>query len=349
MQFIVNAFSAVWPYLVAILAFLFLIFIHEFGHFVAAKSLGVRVNEFAIGFGPRLFRKKGKETEYSVRLLPIGGYCAMEGEDEDSTDEKAFCNKKPWRRFLIVLMGAVFNILTGVILIGIILAPQPLYGTTTVAVFEENATSAQTGLQVGDQILRVDGRRVYTTYDIGYNFSAVADGKIDFTVLRDGKKIELKDVTFKTEQLEGYNVIQQDFKFLGQKRTFGTFLSQTVKTSVSYGRMVVFSLIDMIGGRYQISDVSGPVGVTATIGEAVRVDYSMALSIIALIAINLGIFNLLPIPALDGGRLFFILIEMIFRRPIPQKYEKWIHAVGMVLLLLLMLLITVKDIWCRIF
>lgn len=349
MQAIANFFVTVVPYLVAVFAFLFLIFIHEFGHFIAAKALGVRVNEFAIGFGPRLFHKQGRETDYSVRLLPIGGYCAMEGEDETSTDPKAFCNKKPWWRFIIVLMGAVFNLLTGVIIIGIVLAGQSYYGTTTVAVFSENASSEQTGLCVGDEILTVDGRRVYTTYDIGYNFSAVKDGKIDFTVLRDGKKVELKGVTFETEELQGYNVIKQDFKFLGQKKTLKSFLSQTFKTSISYGRMVVFSLVDMFGGRYRVSDVSGPVGVTATIGQAVSVDFSAALSIIALIAINLGIFNLLPLPALDGGRLFFIFIEMVFRRPVPQKYEKWVHAAGMALLLPLMVIIIFKDIFSLIF
>lgn len=349
MQVIAQIFSAVWPYLIAVFAFLFLIFIHEFGHFIAAKAVGIWVNEFSIGFGPRLFCKKGKETEYSLRLLPLGGYCAMEGEDETSTEKNAFCNKSPWRRFLVVLMGAVFNLLTGVIIIGVVLATQPYYGTTTVAVFSENATSVQTGLQVGDTILTVDGRRVYTTYDIGYNFSAVEDGEIDFTVLRDGKKITLKNVSFKTEELEGYRVIQQDFKFLGEKKTVKTFFSQTFKTAISYGRMVVFSLVDMFGGRYRVTDVSGPVAVTATIGEAFTVDFSAAFSIIALIAINLGIFNLLPLPALDGGRLFFIFVEMIFRRPIPQKYEKWVHAAGMLILLPLMILIIFKDIWSLIF
>ena len=136
-----------------------------------------------------------------------------------------------------------------------------------------------------------------------------------------------------------------DFKVYGIKRTFGSFLKQTVNTSVSYGRMVVFSLIDMIKGRYRVSDISGPVQVTASLGEAAKAGVFNMLPFLALISINLGIFNLLPIPALDGGRLVFIFIEMIFRKPVPQKYEKWVHAIGMILLLGLMAVIMIKDIW----
>ena len=323
-----------------------LVTVHEFGHFIAAKSLGVRVNEFAIGFGPTLLKKKGKETTYMLKLIPFGGYCAMEGEDENSSDEKAFCNKAAWRRFIIVIMGAVFNLIFGLIVVGITLAPQTAYATTTVAEFSETATSnAENGLMVGDEIIEVDGRSIYTFYDLSYNFTAVKDGNLNMTVRRDGKEINLPAVPFATEKFEGYNVIKLDFKVYGEKRTVGSFLKQTVNTSISYGRMVVFSLVDMIKGRYRVSDISGPVQVTATLGEAAKSGVTNMLPLIALITINLGIFNLLPIPALDGGRLVFILIEMIFRKPVPQKYEKWVHAIGMLLLLTLMAVILVKDVW----
>ncbi|MBQ2266137.1 MAG: site-2 protease family protein, partial [Clostridia bacterium] len=131
--------GAVWPYLAAISLFLILIVIHEFGHFIAAKLLGVKVNEFAVGFGPRLFGFQGKETKYSFNLVPLGGYCAMEGEDENSNDSRAFCNKAAWRRFLIVIMGAVFNLILGLIIVAIILAPQPRFASTTIGEFEEKA------------------------------------------------------------------------------------------------------------------------------------------------------------------------------------------------------------------
>ncbi len=341
-----SFFSAVLPYVIAFIFFIFLVVIHEFGHFIAAKSLGVRVNEFAIGFGPTLLKKKGKETTYMIKLIPFGGYCAMEGEDENSDDAKAFCNKAAWRRFLIVVMGAVFNLIFGLIIVGITLAPQTAYATTTVAEFSETATSnAENGLMVGDEIIEVDGRSIYTFYDLSYNFTAVKDGNLNMTVLRNGQEVALPNVPFATEKYEGYNVIKLDFKVYGEKRTVGTFLKQTVNTSISYGRMVVFSLIDMIKGRYRVSDISGPVQVTATLGEAAKSGITNMLPLIALITINLGIFNLLPIPALDGGRLVFILIEMIFRKPVPQKYEKWVHAIGMIFLLTLMAVILVKDVW----
>lgn len=341
-----SFFSTVWPYVIAFVFFIFLVVIHEFGHFIAAKSLGVRVNEFAIGFGPTLLKKQGKETLYMLKLIPFGGYCAMEGEDENSTDEKAFCNKKPWRRFLIVVMGAVFNLLFGLIIIGVTLAPQAEYITTTVSGFTEEATSnSQNGLMVGDEIVEVDGRSVYTYNDISYNFTAVDDGKVDMKVIRNGQKVHLKNIPFNTEKFQGYNVITVDFGLKREPRTVGTFFKQTVNTSISYGRMVVFSLVDMIRGRYRVSDISGPVQVTAALGEVAKTSVFDMLPLIALITINLGIFNLLPIPALDGGRLVFILIEMIRRKPVPQKYEKWVHAIGMIFLLTLMAVILVKDIW----
>ena len=350
LQPVLNFLSSAWPYALAIVAFLFLIVIHEFGHFIAAKLLGVRVNEFSVGFGPKLFRKKGKETEYSLRLVPLGGFCAMEGEDEESTDDRAFCKKAAWKRFLIVIMGATFNILFGVILVAVTLIPGDKFATTTVAKFSDTATSnAEGGLMVGDTIIEIEGRNIYTTYDMSYNFSAVEDGNLNITVMREGKRVNLKEVPFATEKYEGYNMISLDFWVYGQEKTVGNFISQTGKMSLSYGRIVVFSLVDMIRGRYHISDISGPVGVTDAIGQAAKSSAMDLIAMMALITINLGIMNLLPIPALDGGRLVFILIEMIFRRPVPQRYEKWVHAIGLMVLLAFMALITFKDIWTLIF
>ncbi len=339
----------IWPYAVAVVVFLILIIIHEFGHFIAAKLLGVRVNEFAVGFGPKLFGFKGKETFYKFNLIPLGGYCAMEGEDEKSGDQRAFCNKKPWRRFLIVSMGAIFNILLGFILIGCMLIPTKTFTTTTVAGFYEDAVSCNYGLETGDKILKVDGRRIFTTYDLSYSFTNVDDGKIDITVLRNGEKKELEDVKFGTFTEEGFTYLTVDFTVEGKARTLGSLLSQTVKTTTSYFAVIWRSLIDLITGKYGISAVSGPVGVTATIGSAAKQSLANLLPIMALITVNLGVFNLLPIPALDGGRLVFILFEMIFRKPVPQKYESVIHAVGFAVLIAIMLIVTAKDIFGLIF
>lgn len=342
---VLNVLKAVWPYLLAVLVFLLLIIIHELGHFLAAKLLGVRVNEFAVGFGPRLFSKKIGETAYSANLIPLGGYCAMEGEDEHSDDTRAFCNKSAWRRFLIVVMGAVFNLILGLVIISFILSSQKHFASTTVAGFYENSISQQSGLMENDKIVKVDSRRIFTTYDLGYAFTNVKDGKVDITVLRDGEEVVLKDVEFASDEEDGISYLQVDFYVKGVQKTFGSFISQTVKTAFSYCAVIWRSLIDLISGKYGISAVSGPVGVTVAIGSAARQSLSSVFTIMALITINLGLFNLLPLPALDGGRLLFILIEMIFGKKVPEKYEAWVHTAGFVLLLGLMVLITFKDIW----
>lgn len=325
--------------------FLILIIIHEFGHFIAAKLLGVRVNEFAVGFGPKLFGWGKGETKYAVNLVPLGGYCAMEGEDEASGDERAFCNKAPWRRFLIVVMGAVFNLILGLLLVALTLAPEKKFTTTTVSSFHESAVSSQHGLKVGDKIVAVDGRKIFSTYDLSYAFSNIEGGEIDITVKRDGKKVNLENVKFESEEIDGINYLTVDFYVEGKDKTFTSFISHTVDTSVSYCAVVYRSLIDLISGKYGISAMSGPVGVTVAIGTVAKQSLLNLLPIMALITINLGLFNLLPLPALDGGRLVFILFEMIFKKPVPQKYEAIVHAVGFALLLLLMLVITFKDIW----
>ncbi len=335
----------VWPYLLAVLMFVLLIVIHEFGHFIAAKICKVRVNEFAVGFGPKLFKKKLGETVYAINLIPLGGYCAMEGEDEDSTDERAFCKKGPFKRLFIVANGAIFNLILGLIIVGIVLAiGGNLLGTTTVAKFEETAVSVNYGLKPGDQIIRVDGRRVFTDRDLSYTFTNVEDGSLDLVVRRNGQKVNLNDVKFATEEIDGINVIKLDFWLLGEEKTFLNMVEHTFKTTFAYCRIVWFSFIDLITGKYGISAMSGPVGITATVGAVAKQNILNILPIMALITINLGVFNLFPLPALDGGRILFILFEIITRKPVPQKYEGLIHTVGIVLLLGLMLIITAKDI-----
>jgi len=346
---IANIWNNVWPYLIAVLLFLILILIHEFGHFIAAKLLKVKVNEFAIGFGPRLFSFKGKETNYAFNLVPLGGYCAMEGEDEGSDDQRAFCNKKAWQRFIIVVMGAVFNLLLGLIIVAIILSPSKYFKTTKVSAFAENAMSEATGLCVDDEILEVNGRKIYSTNDLGYAFTNIKEGKVDILVERGGKEVFLDDVTFETNEDNGISYLVFDFGVYGEEKTFGTYIKHTVNTSISYCAVTWRSFIDLISGEYGLSAVSGPVGVTATVADVAKQDLFDILPIMALITINLGIFNLLPIPALDGGRLLFIILEMICRKPVAKKYEGTIHMVGFIILLGLMILIAAKDIWALIF
>ncbi len=341
---IVNIWNTVWPYLVAVFLFLFMIFIHEFGHFIAAKLMGVRVNEFAIGFGPTLFKKQGKETLYAVRLFPFGGFCAMEGEDEESGDEKAFCNKKAWRRLIIVVAGAFMNLVFGLILVMCTLAPADRYITTTVHSFhEEDSMSCQSGLASGDKIVEINGRNIYSINDLSYCLSNVEGDTLKMTVERGGKEKKL-DIKFNAEKIDGINYMDVDFYLDTEDKTVGSFLRQSFTRTVSYARVVWFSLVDLITGKYGISAMSGPVGVTDAIATVASRSLMDLLPMIALITVNLGVFNLLPIPALDGGRAFFLLVEMIIRKPIPQKFEGTVHAVGLILLLALMALITLKDI-----
>ena len=340
-----NILNNIWPYAVAIVLFLGLILIHEFGHFIAAKLLGVRVNEFAVGFGPKLIKWGKGETKYAVNLIPLGGYCAMEGEDEASTDTRAFCNKAPWRRFLIVLMGVTFNLILGLVLVALTLVPQKRFTTTTVSAFYENSVSSEYGLKEGDKIIKVDGRKIFTTYDLSYAFSNVDGDTVDITVKRGEKKVELENVKFESEKIDNINYLTVDFYVEGKDKTLLSFIGHTFDTSVSYCAVVYRSLFDLITGRYGISAIAGPVGVTAAIGSATKQNLLNLLPIMAFITINLGLFNLLPLPALDGGRLVFILFEMIFKKPVPQKYEAVVHTVGFILLIGLMLIITFKDIW----
>ena len=242
-------------------------------------------------------------------------------------------------------MGATFNLVLGLIIVAVTLAPQKAFNSTVVAEFKENAVSEQSGLKVDDKIIEVEGRKIFSTYDLSYAFTNVKGGKIDMVVKRDGEKVELRDVKFDSSEENGISYLNVDFYVYGIRKTFGSYIKQTFSTAASYCAVVWRSLIDLISGKYGISAVSGPVGITAAIGSAAKQNLENLLPIMALITINLGIFNLLPIPALDGGRLLFILIEMIFRKPVPQKYEAIVHAVGFALLIGFMLLITAKDIW----
>ncbi len=349
-EFIGNAWGAVWPYLLAIFLFGIIIAIHEFGHFIFAKLFGVKVNEFALGMGPTLFKKQKGETTYALRLLPIGGFVSMEGEDEASEDDRAFNNKPAWQRFIIVAAGAVLNLILGVLVVAICLTSEGIVGSRTVYKFSENAVSSQYGLKEGDEIVKINNTPVYSFRGVAFNMARDPDNKIDFTVIRDGEKIELKDVEFAQYEYEGRTFVQQDFYILGYTPTFINVCENAVLDSASIIQMVRLSLVDLVTGHYGLKDMSGPVGTISAIAEttAQAPDFKekmiTALTLLSYITINVGVFNLLPIPALDGGRLFFIFVEILRRKPINPKKEGKIHAVGLILLLLFMAVVTVSDI-----
>lgn len=340
--------SKAWPVLIAILFFGLLIFFHELGHFLFAKLFKVQVNEFSMGMGPALFKFKKGETQYALRLFPIGGYVSMEGEDDESESDRAFYKKPAWQRFIIIAAGGTVNLIMGVIIVAVMLSQSNLIGLPEIHSFEENSVSSQY-LQAGDKIEKINGKKVYSEYDLSFLMARDKDGVIDFTVDRNGEKVELPEVPFQTMDRNGTLTIIYDFIIRGVEPTFANVAKNAVLESVSIGRIVWISLLDLVTGQYGLSDLSGPIGTVSFIADAAQTanqqtDYTYLLMLMALIAINIGLFNLLPLPALDGGRLFFLAIEFVFRKPVPQKYEGWVHAVGMVLLLLLMVVISFSDI-----
>lgn len=337
-----NIWNTVYPILIAILFFELIIIIHEAGHFIAARLMKIKVNEFSIGMGPKIIQRKKGDTAYTLRLIPFGGYCAMEGEDESSDDENAFSNKKVIQRIFVVVAGALMNLILGLIIISIMLCTQSLIGTNTVAKFDADAVSSS-ALEVGDKIKSIDGMRVYTATDVSTGLSRSTDDSVSMIVQRQGKDIEI-DVPFKTERYEGHQYLAMDFYILGVKKTPGNVILNTFKEWVSYTRMVFLSVHDIIVGRFGFSDLAGPVGTVSLVSDAVKVSLPSMLRIMALITINVGLFNLFPIPALDGWRLFLLAFEGITRKKMPSRWEWAINSVGLVLLLGLMCVITFSDI-----
>lgn len=436
--------------IIAVALFELIIFVHEGGHFIAAKKSGIKVNEFALGMGPKLFSFTKGETTYSLRLFPIGGFCAMEGEDEDSENPRSFNNAKIWKRMIVIIAGACMNILLGLVLMLITLLPQEQFASTTVSVFSPSSFTAVTGLQKGDKIVKINDYDVNTSTDFSfalftmpvsevdgselsiykedcafdlyaratelvdentteeqdqelvsllqdsqgklakveskeeayaifseyYNLLADAvnkehDDKIpeieeketrkryrtNMVVERDGERLDLTDVDFLTLKKSADDdtpQLQIDFYIEPIEKNFGTVIEQTFASTVSVVRMVWGSLIGLLKGQFSLNDMSGPVGIASAItevaGESLRTSgFGSAVSsivyVMMVITVNLGIVNMLPFPALDGGRFLMLLIEWIFRKPVPRKVESIINTVGLVLLLGLSLVIAVKDVW----
>ncbi len=437
--------------LIGVLLFELIILFHEGGHFITAKLSGVRVNEFALGMGPKIFSFTKGDTTYSLRLLPIGGYCAMEGEDEDSKKTNAFNNVKIYKRMIIVAAGAVMNIILGLILMMVLLLPNEYFATTTVNSFIPKSYSANCGLQAGDKIVSIDGYKINNSMDLSYSLATLKvqdvegdslqiykqdcanaladiyytqfnDGAFDsFTdeqykaiyndlciatsvvnssaskeealdaleagckviysyfpdVEADVPEIEIKDSRprFRTDMVverDGQNVTLKDVDFMtyttaddptprmsidfytnSKDKNFLTLISETGSQTLSVVRMVVDSLVGLVQGEFGFTDVSGPIGAaSATVEvaqEGLKTGFGDAVLnivyVMMIITVNLGIVNMLPFPALDGGRFLFLLIEGIFRKPVPRKAEAVINAVGLGILLIFILIISVKDIW----
>lgn len=342
--------------IIAIIIFGILIAIHEFGHFTAAKLCGVKVEEFAIGMGPALFKKQKGETVYALRILPIGGFCAMAGEDEESDDPRAFTNQGFWKKFVILCAGSFMNLVLGIVLILIMYASAQAFVTPTIDHFMDGCPYEGTeAMQAGDTFYSIDGQRIYLVSDVS-SFLMRGDGVYDIVMLRDGEKVELKDFALTTKTYAEYanEGPKYGFVFGYTEATFGTKLEYTWNTTLEFSRLVWLGLGDLINGKVGLKDMSGPVGIVDMMNEvgqqaeSAKAAADNLLYISAFIAVNLAIMNMLPIPALDGGRVFLmivtVIIEAVSRKKLDPKYEGYIHLGGMVLLLGLMALVMYNDI-----
>ena len=345
--------------LVAVLIFGVLIAVHELGHFLAAKACGVTVNEFSIGMGPALWKKQKGETLYSLRAIPCGGFCAMEGEDEDSDDPHALYRQGFWAKLVIFAAGAFMNFVTGLVILLLLYSGAKAFYDPTITAFADGCPlESENGLQVGDTLLSIDGERVYMYSDVSLLLGLNRDGTFDLVVRRDGEKVTLKDFPMeKAEYLDqngnpytGYGLL-----FGVKEATVGDRIANSWNNALDFVRLVRLSLKMLVTGEAGLRDLSGPVGIVSTmteVGEAaetVGAAISDIAYLAALIAVNLAVMNLLPLPALDGGRIFFLLVDAVsmalFKRKVPEKYQAAINTAGFVLLMGFMLLVTFQDVF----
>ena len=436
--------------LIGVLLFELIIFIHEFGHFITAKKSGIKVNEFSLGMGPKIFSFGKGETKYSLRVFPIGGFCAMEGEDEESPEPRAFNNAKVWKRMIVIIAGAVMNIILGFVLMFVVVAQQDAYSSTEVQSFPATSFSSCTGLQSGDVIKEINGYGISTSMDFNYPISTaelktvdgstleiykedcgnnlyniavslvqdknnklsdeqvskvnellskstndivkakskedaysiyenyykeindacvIKDYKVekiveketrkrytaDILVERNGEEKLLKNVQFFTYTTKDNSdpQVSIDFYVKPIEKTIGSVLSQTFKQTISTCKMIYASLGGLLTGKFGLKDMSGPIGiasaVTTVASESLSSGFMSAVNsiiyVMMIITVNLGLFNMLPFPALDGGRFVFLIIEAIRGKSVPRKVEAIVNGIGMGLLILLMILITANDIF----
>ena len=344
--------------LIAIVIFGVLVATHELGHFAAAKLLGVKVNEFSVGMGPALFKRERGETIYSLRILPIGGFCAMEGEDGGSSDPRSFDKAAWWRKIIILCAGAAMNFVTGVVIMAVLYAPATGFRAEVYAGPLEGYGMENCGLLAGDRFLSVDGHRVLVYGNARFYLDRAGE-KLDFVVLRDGRRLELKDVYLpyqeRTDENGNYTRLRGlTMSAVADPANFQGKLVYAWKSAVDFVRVVWISLGDLVSGAVGLRDLSGPVGIVDMMGEVgsqspTLYDAFWNLGYLAaLIAVNLAVMNLLPLPALDGGRVFFLalngLVYCLFRRKIDPKYENYVHLAGLAALMCLMLAVTLSDV-----
>ena len=340
----------------AILLFSFLIFIHELGHFVAAKLSGVRVNEFAIFMGPAIVKWQRGETQYSIRCIPIGGYCAMEGEDKESEDPRSFQKASWWKRLIILVAGSAMNFISGLLLFTVIFAPFQQLNVPVIGYVESGCTIVrEDGLHAGDEFLKIDGVAIHTGSDFDLAMMINPGDVHDIVVNRNGEKVFLDDFKMEKHLFPGEEQERYGFSYKLVEGNFKNTVEYVWDNAMSVIGNVRWSLQMLLTGQAGLKDMAGPVGIVQIMSDTAQASETAKDAIVnmlyfgAFIAVNLAVMNLLPLPALDGGRtvclLLTTLVEAITRKKIDPKYEGYLHGAGMVLLLALMAVILFKDIF----
>lgn len=373
--------------IVTVVMFLVMVSLHEFGHFIVGRLLNFKILEYAIGFGPTIFSRQRGEVKYSIRAVPLGGYCKFEGEDEDSKDQRAFSNQAVWKRILVVAAGGIFNIILGFMIFVIVVASTSPMLTNTVDTVVEHSYIEDAGIIPGDKIVEINGKKISFYDDITlYTSEFSKDTDAVVTVKRDGEKLSFsirptEQIITYTYQADGVNVSSSingyetsEFVPYSEENPKGEAADGEVQTVTRYiigfsplqknvtilnvwgqawnetrfvVKLVYRSLWDMVTGKIGVDQMAGPVGIVSEVNNAVNSgsrSWLYVINLVGLLTINLGVFNLLPIPALDGGRLFFMIIELIRRKPIPPEKEGMVHAVGMLLLFALIIFVSFNDV-----
>ena len=330
-----------------------IVFVHEFGHFMMAKLTGVYVYEFAIGMGPKLWSKKGKETEYTLRAIPIGGFCMMAGEDLEDDDlkkvpkNKRLQSKKPWQRFLIMFFGAGNNFIFAILLlfaIGLIWGGSSMEPVVTSVL--KNSAAANSGIEAGDRILEINGHSISTTDDISL-YLAVADPEeaSDIKVEKENDSVKTYSVQPKKKKVDGQTTYQYGIGMHQEvEHGFLAAIQFTYKKTISIFKQMAVTVGYLFTGGISISQLSGPVGIFSIVGNQSSAGIMNIIYLVAFLSINVGFINLLPLPAFDGGHILFIIIEKIKGSPVNPETENKIHTIGLFLLMLLMVVITFNDI-----
>lgn len=333
--------TAIWT----VVIFCVIIAIHEFGHFITAKLSGITVLEFSIGMGPKLFGFDKNGTKYSLRLLPIGGFCNMDGENGDSNNENAFCNKSAWKRFFVLVSGAAMNMLLGFLIFVFLFAISSPWSSNVIDEVLEGSAFEEVGILPGDKIIKMESDNfsssIRTYNDISFFDYQNQGATTDVTIKRGGEKIVFTVTPRPVE--EGGRAL-----YGMRPGTFGKSVFDILYLagcqSVFVVKIVLISFWQLITGTVPISAVAGPVGIVSEINSAAKMGFESVLNLAALISINLGVVNLFPLPALDGGRILFLIIEKIRRKPLPEDREGMIHFIGLALLMLFALIVTFSDI-----